>query len=113
MAVKALMRHICGMKKDDAHFRLRLAADLHQAMKSAAETNNRSINAEIVSRLEQTLALDEGDVERYSPILNATARATVLEMKVNELIDRLDAVLDRTNPGATHSAKASKDDRHR
>lgn len=40
------------MAKDDPHFRLRIPADLKDEIEAAAKENNRSINAEIVSRLE-------------------------------------------------------------
>lgn len=40
------------MSKDDPHFRLRIPADLKVEVEAAAVANNRSINAEIVSRLQ-------------------------------------------------------------
>jgi hypothetical protein len=42
------------MAKDDPHFRLRIPRELKEAIEEEAETNGRSINAEIVYRLENT-----------------------------------------------------------
>lgn len=43
-------------KQDDPHFRLRIPAAVKDAIADAAATNKRSINAEIVARLEQSLS---------------------------------------------------------
>jgi hypothetical protein len=40
------------MAKDDPHFRLRIPAELKAEIEESAKANNRSINAEIVARLE-------------------------------------------------------------
>lgn len=40
------------MAKDDPHFRLRIPAELKAEIEASAAANNRSINAEIVSRLQ-------------------------------------------------------------
>lgn len=52
IAVKRKVRHMCVMAKDDPHFRLRLPVELKLEIEKAAKDNNRSINAEIISRLE-------------------------------------------------------------
>jgi uncharacterized protein YlxW (UPF0749 family) len=54
MAVKRKVRHGCVMAADDPHFRLRLPSDLRDQLREAATANRRSINAEIVARLEAT-----------------------------------------------------------
>ncbi|NSY21881.1 Arc family DNA-binding protein [Agrobacterium vitis] len=55
------------MAKDDPHFRLRIPETLKNQIESAAESNHRSINAEIIHRLEQSFAtlpdLDEDDLQ--------------------------------------------------
>ena len=51
--VKRKMRHICVMT-GDAHFRLRIPRPLKEWVEENAKRNNRSINAEIISRLEST-----------------------------------------------------------
>lgn len=52
IAVKRKMRHICVMSDDDAHFRLRIPRQLKEWVEESAKTNNRSINAEILSCIE-------------------------------------------------------------
>ena len=48
------------MARDDPMFRLRMPADLKQTLTQAAKINHRSLNAEIVQRLELTLAQPSG-----------------------------------------------------
>ncbi|TYR32079.1 Arc family DNA-binding protein [Mesorhizobium microcysteis] len=43
------------MARDDPHFRLRLPADLKTAIEVAAKESGRSINSEIVVRLDQSV----------------------------------------------------------
>jgi hypothetical protein len=47
---------------EDAHFRLRLPADLHRQLAELAEKNHRSINSEIVSRLQESVASGDYDI---------------------------------------------------
>lgn len=41
------------MSREDAQFKLRLPADLREQVEQSAKNNRRSINAEIVARLEE------------------------------------------------------------
>lgn len=66
------------MAKDDAHFRLRIPPDLKVEIEAAAAANNRSINAEIVSRLERTNDLE--DLVRKSLDQSQRLTADVAEM---------------------------------
>lgn len=50
---------MCVMAVDDPHFRLRIPEALKKRVTEAATKNHRSINAEIVSRLESTFVIDE------------------------------------------------------
>lgn len=54
------------MAKDDPHFRLRLPARLKASLEQEARRNNRSINAEIVYRLE-TLAGFDAEIAAEPP----------------------------------------------
>lgn len=45
------------MARDDPHFRLRLPAELKEKIEFSAKENNRSINAEILSRLENSFSV--------------------------------------------------------
>lgn len=49
------MRHKCVMARDDPHFRLRIPDQLKKQIESAAAEHSRSINAEIIRRLENSL----------------------------------------------------------
>ena len=40
------------MSRDDPHFRLRIPEDMRDRLKDEAERNNRSMNAEIIARLQ-------------------------------------------------------------
>lgn len=63
MEVNRKVRHRCVMARDDPHFRLRLPADLKARVEEAARAANRSINAEIVQRLEGSFIYPEIDVD--------------------------------------------------
>lgn len=53
-------------RSEDPHFRLRLPAELKQRIEDAAQVNGRSINAEIIARLEAAEGIDElfGEIEK-------------------------------------------------
>jgi hypothetical protein len=53
------VRHICVMSKDDPHFRLRIPKDLGLRIADIAKANARSINAEIVFRLRESVESEE------------------------------------------------------
>lgn len=44
------------MKQADQHFRLRIPSHLKEQVENLAAFNHRSINAEIIARLEQSLS---------------------------------------------------------
>lgn len=58
IAVKKKVRHLCGMARDDLHFRLRIPEDLKLQIESAAKENHRSMTAEIVARLSASFSAD-------------------------------------------------------
>jgi hypothetical protein len=68
---------------EDAHFRLRLPADLHRQLAELAEKNHRSINAEIVARLQSSLDLDAYDIAGIADDLEK------LQDRVSKIEDRL------------------------
>lgn len=53
------MKNINNSEPIFAQYSLRLSPELHDKLKSAAIKNNRSLNKEIVARLEQSLILDQ------------------------------------------------------
>ena len=50
------------MAIDDAQFKLRLSGSLHARLTNTAHDNKRSINAEIVTRLEQSFVERSADI---------------------------------------------------
>ena len=52
------------MKKDDPQFRLRVPDEMHALLADAAKKNRRSINAEIVARLQGSLEADAASVHQ-------------------------------------------------
>jgi hypothetical protein len=54
------------MAKDDPQFRIRLPEDLRSEIIEQAEKNGRSINAEIVARLRNSLGWDKYDPAKMS-----------------------------------------------
>lgn len=54
------------MNRDIAPFGLRIPAELRKRLEKAAEKNIRSLNAEMVARLEDSLAVDDKKLSEYS-----------------------------------------------
>lgn len=87
------------MKSTFPDFKLRLPQELKDQIEAAARESNRSMNGEIVSRLEFTFAIDlkpEGDTgvsTKHGPgstEWNTAVRQTqTLEKRINELEARL------------------------
>lgn len=61
------------MARRDPQFNVRIPAELKQAIEEAAKENNRSINSEIVYRLQQSFASkdNESNVEKPKHIIEA------------------------------------------
>jgi len=76
---------MCVMARDDPHFRLRIPADLKEKVEAFAKANNRSINAEIVSRLEGSFHSSPvniefpGEPELWGPVLQQLALTAARE----------------------------------
>ena len=56
IAVNTTVVYILRMSREDPQLKLRLAPDLKNRVQDAARTNNRTMNAEIVARLESTFS---------------------------------------------------------
>lgn len=67
---------------DDAQMKIRLTRDLKERIEAAAKVGNRSLNAEIVLRLEHSF----GDGDTFDHRINA------LSAEIENLRDRLRAV---------------------
>ena len=73
------------MARDDLHFRLRIPESLKERIEKSASANNRSITAEIVSRLE--LSFDQADEweNALENINDALGRIDKLESQLYDL----------------------------
>lgn len=60
------------MPKDDLHFRLRIPDDLKAQVEAAAVENNRSITAEIISRLRESF--DDEKIGRGARIMDISSK---------------------------------------
>lgn len=72
-------------KYDEAQFHLRLTHELHAKIKQRAKINNRSINAEIVATMEESLSRSSpvsgyhDDSERDADIVSREIQKLVFE----------------------------------
>src|SRR5215475_9719949 len=73
-----------------AHLRVRMAAALLRKLDQAARKNNRSMNAELVARIEQSFQSDEVNV-----LTEANVRKMLAEShaKYRAELDRLEAII--------------------
>jgi hypothetical protein len=62
------------MERDEHMMRVRLPAELHQELIEAARSNNRSVNAEIVSRLSSNSKIDTDWLKTTTEYLNTIVR---------------------------------------
>lgn len=87
LPVKRKVWHRWGMARDDLHFRLRIPDTLKERIEAAAATNNRSMTAEIISRLERSFEMED-------------EWQNTLE-RVSDLESKLDHVFKAVFPGQT------------
>ena len=73
------------MARDDLHFRLRIPEALKERIEKSATANNRSITAEIVSRLEQSFDQADEWSNALENIADALSRIGRLEVEVMDL----------------------------
>lgn len=75
------------MSREDPQFKLRMPPELKARIEQAAKESRRSLNAEIVARLEETLAIEKAleDVAPGSPV---TGTAGLLLDMHNQLGER-------------------------
>lgn len=66
------------MAREDSHFRLRIPEDLKRQVEAEAVKNNRSMTAEIISRLERSFEAEPDWEARIEPL---RIRLAKLEMR--------------------------------
>ncbi|MDU4059453.1 MAG: Arc family DNA-binding protein [Pseudomonas oryzihabitans] len=74
------------MSREDAQFKLRLPAELKAKVEKSATENRRSLNAELVARLEESFARDT-EVEPHALTFSISKEKLAQgDMRENELI---------------------------
>lgn len=85
LCVKRIVRHMCAMARDDPHLRLRIPESLKDQVEASAKANNRSMNAEIISRLERSFDVDDGLVGLETRVANIEENETETYRRLEEL----------------------------
>jgi hypothetical protein len=89
IAVNSKMPHQCVMAADDPHFRLRIPAALKARIEEAAHAKKRSINAEIVDRLDRSFAAttsrNNDEVRAIADLAATTASHRMAELVLSLL----------------------------
>ena len=99
------------MTKNAPDMKVRLSADLRQEIERAAQRNNRTMNSEIVARLEQSFR-EEGRAVSSLPSPELEVRIAKLETAVFSLIvdERMDAMASRISALEKRLAEQSTPD---
>ena len=77
------------MKQSDPQFKLRIPQDLKEQLEAAAKENSRSVTAEIIHRLQISLASDLLQIDDDPPM----SQLDTLAAKVDRLGSLLDTAL--------------------
>lgn len=89
LPVKPNVGYRCGMARDDLHFRLRIPGELKAQIEKSAAENNRSITAEIISRLERSFAVEPEWEETINAVNDLWAKMEKLEAMVRDHDEQL------------------------
>lgn len=77
------------MSREDAQMKIRLPADLRDQIVAAAEGAKRSLNAEIVARLEQSFVLDPQYEALEATAADSAKRIEMLERAFVDIAELL------------------------
>lgn len=77
------------MKQTDPQFKLRFPSGMRDRLKDAAHANGRSMNAEIVARLQNTFEAQSGDSALRLQVEENTAALRRLEALMEELLQAI------------------------
>lgn len=65
IVVNTTVVHHRGMSRQDPQFKLRMTEELRDQIAEAAKASNRSMNAEIIARLEQSFAIADSPEKEF------------------------------------------------
>jgi len=77
------------MARDDPYFRLRIPEALKAKVEAASAASQRSMTAEIISRLERSFDLDDGLTELDEGFTDHEKRIDLLESQVQTLMEQV------------------------
>lgn len=80
IAVNSTVLYSCRMARDDPQVNIRMPERVKSALEEAARDNGRSLTAEIVHRLQETLEMDD-----YVPVQNAHPDERPITLSRDEL----------------------------
>lgn len=84
-------------------FMLRLPDGMRDRLKAAAEANNRSLNAEIITRLGRTLSSEGSNSTARQGVALLSHKATALMRQIETLQRMIEALPDQNIPPAGSS----------
>lgn len=106
------------MARNDPQVNFRLPADLHDRLKSSAAENNRSVSAELVSRLEASFEDPGIQMPIFQDLLTRlsdsaiaellTAAKTALRESKERLVDLEDEFRSRRDLEGPHATKSKR-----
>lgn len=88
LRVKPVLGQLRAMSSEPLFFRLRLPENLKAQIEASAKANGRSMNAEVLSRLERSFDLDDGLTELDEGFTDHERRIDLLESQVQTLMER-------------------------
>ena len=91
IAVKTTVIHDLQMSREDPQFKLRMTADLRSQAEQAAKASGRSLNSELVARIESSF-LSEGSGEKLISAARAKELALMARSGIPDEIRRRAAV---------------------
>lgn len=91
LPVKPKTGQVRAMSTEPLFFRLRLPEDLKAKIESAAAANNRSMNAEVLARLERSFGLDETFEELEHRLERLETQVEENDAAIDKRLDRVEA----------------------
>ena len=92
-----VVHYSCMDDRTDPQYKLRMPSELHEKLKAAAKDNHRSMNAEIVARLQSTF---EEDSLFAQPV--GSAASTLSALDLDELLETVGGTM-KTLQGASEA----------
>lgn len=95
--VKPIVGQLRAMTAEPLFFRLRLPEDLKAQIEASAKANGRSMNAEVLSRLERSFDLDDGLADLDTRVQNIEENERETYRRLEELESRMASVMEHTH----------------